>query len=225
MTWQPVFHAGWHSCVQAFAVFLRLTRWPVCLAGWHPCVQAFAVFLRLSLRPVFLAGWHSCVQAFAVFLRRSRRSVFHARLHLFVVAFVLFLRLTRRPVCQAGYIALIWSSLAYLCSIDSAASLSRRRCRHTCLCSSVRAALSLTRRFANLDSLCSAVSAAMRLRSGARKHYVEHANIIVMRPVEHNALCTRGAAGDGRTIYTYIHINTIRACTTRLCGARSGSPQ
>ena len=62
----------------------------------------------------------------------------------------------------------------------------------------------------------------MRLRSGARKHYLEHANIIVMRPVEHNALYMRAAAGDYIHIHTY---NTIRVRCSRLCGARSGSPQ
>ena len=49
----------------------------------------------------------------------------------------------------------------------------------------------------------------MRLRSGAHKHYPERASIIVIRPVEHDALCTRAAAGDERTIYTYIHIQFV----------------
>ena len=67
----------------------------------------------------------------------------------------------------------------------------------------------------------------MRLRSVTRKYYQEHANIIIMRPVEHNALCTRAAASDGRTIYTYIyiHIQFALVVLVYVFGARSGSPQ
>ena len=45
-----------------------------------------------------------------------------------------------------------------------------------------------------------------RLRSGGRKHYNMRS---VLRGIfwnAHSVFCMSGAAGDGRTIHTYIHI-------------------
>ena len=44
-----------------------------------------------------------------------------------------------------------------------------------------------------------------RLRCGARKHYVVRSVLRRIFWIAHNVLCMSGAAGDGRTIHTYIH--------------------
>ena len=59
-----------------------------------------------------------------------------------------------------------------------------------------------------------------RLRSGGRKHYNVRS---VLRGIfwnAHSVLCMSGAAGDGRTIHTYIYIyiNNSRMCFSSMWG-------
>ena len=58
-----------------------------------------------------------------------------------------------------------------------------------------------------------------RLRSGGRKHYNMRS---VLRGIfwnAHSVLCMSGAAGDGRTIHTYIYIYILVSC--RACSGAS----
>ena len=61
-----------------------------------------------------------------------------------------------------------------------------------------------------------------RLRSGGRKHYNMRSVLHRIFWNVHSVLCMSGAAGDGHTIHTKQFVHDY---PSRLCGARSGSPQ